>query len=115
MNAKWLGLAAAGVLVTACSSDPHVQNSALGGAALGALAGRHVGRLLTGPRDGRGRRETGVGGGHGTQAPSRASSRAAPVGRPVRGVSREARSVGIDSAAAQATSATVPAMAKASR
>lgn len=43
MNGKWIALAAAGCLVTACSSDPHVQNSALGGAAIGALAGGIIG------------------------------------------------------------------------
>jgi hypothetical protein len=43
MRLKWIGLAAAGVLMTACSSDPHVQNSALGGAAIGGLAGAIIG------------------------------------------------------------------------
>ena len=43
MKLQWIGLAAAGVLVTACSSDPHVQNSALGGAAIGAVAGAIIG------------------------------------------------------------------------
>jgi uncharacterized protein YcfJ len=43
MNGKWIALAAAGALVSACSSDPHVQNSTLGGAAIGALAGGIIG------------------------------------------------------------------------
>ena len=43
MKMKWISLAAAAVLVTACSDDPHVQNSALGGAAIGALAGAVIG------------------------------------------------------------------------
>jgi hypothetical protein len=43
MNARWIGIAAAGVLATACAEDPHVQNSALGGAAIGALAGAVIG------------------------------------------------------------------------
>ena len=43
MNTKWIGLAAAATLLSACSSDPHVQNSALAGGAIGALAGAIIG------------------------------------------------------------------------
>ena len=43
MKARWIGIAAAGALLAACSEDPHVQNSALGGAAIGALAGAVIG------------------------------------------------------------------------
>ena len=44
MNAKWIGLAAAACLVTGCSSDPHVQNSApASGALIGAIAGGAIG------------------------------------------------------------------------
>ena len=43
MNSKWLGLAAACALLAGCSDDPHVQNSALAGGAIGALAGAVIG------------------------------------------------------------------------
>ena len=43
MTTKWMGLAAAAVLLSACSSDPHVQNSALAGGAIGAVAGAIIG------------------------------------------------------------------------
>ena len=43
MTRTIIGLAAAAALLSGCSSDPHVQNSALGGAAIGAVAGAIIG------------------------------------------------------------------------
>jgi hypothetical protein len=43
MTLKWIGLAAAAVLVTACSEDPHVRNSTLAGGAIGAVTGAVIG------------------------------------------------------------------------
>jgi hypothetical protein len=38
-----IALAGAGLLVSACASDPHTTNTTLGGAALGAVAGAVIG------------------------------------------------------------------------
>jgi hypothetical protein len=43
MTRTWIGFAAAATLLSACSSDPHVQNSALAGGAIGAVAGAIIG------------------------------------------------------------------------
>lgn len=43
MTRTLIGLAAAAALLGACSSDPHVQNSALAGGAIGAVAGAIIG------------------------------------------------------------------------
>ncbi len=43
MTKTFIGLAAAAALLSACSSDPHVQNSALAGGAIGAVAGAIIG------------------------------------------------------------------------
>ncbi|MDE2486081.1 MAG: hypothetical protein KGO51_01670 [Alphaproteobacteria bacterium] len=47
MLKAFIGLAGAAALLAACANDPHTQNTALGGAALGAIAGGVIGNNLS--------------------------------------------------------------------
>ena len=48
MNIRWVAIAGAGLLVTACTSSGNVERNAAGGAVLGGIAGAVIGNNVGG-------------------------------------------------------------------